>query len=497
MRRAARRGLIGLAGVLALAAVGCGGLTSPTPTPTAEPTPVPTPTATPQPTLTPAPTATPLPTLTPAPTAAPSQPSEPRAILEAASEAVKAAESYHAETDMTLMGLLSLSYVVDYQAPDRLRAVISSSMPDDPSGNLDTQLIRIGDSVYVYDSEETDSEWVAVDFGLLESFEVYDPTFNPMGDKLIARMKDMSVAEVESPDGVSLYQVIGKLSGGELSGTTLGLLFLGSGEVEGELDVVYRVGVDDSLIREITVEGELAVGEVSGDVSMAVRLSDFGKEVVVEAPDPEDVTPGQLSQPPTPGPSTPMPEEREVKQYDAPPAMTIDPDKFYTATFTLEKGGEFMVELYPKEAPNTVNSFVFLARDGFYDGVTFHRVIEGFMAQTGDPTGTGRGGPGYRFANEVSRLRRHDLPGIVSMANSGGEATNGSQFFITFVPTPFLDGFDADGNPKNCSQQGVSCHTVFGRVINGMDVVNGISPRDPATASAPGDVIKTITILEE
>ena len=118
------------------------------------------------------------------------------------------------------------------------------------------------------------------------------------------------------------------------------------------------------------------------------------------------------------------------------------------------------------------------------------------MAQTGDPTGTGSGGPGYSFENEVSPLRRHDTPGIVSMANRGGEATNGSQFFITFVPTPFLDGYEADGTPKNCAQRGVSCHTVFGRVIEGMDVVNGISPRDPATATRPGDVIKTILIRE-
>ena len=196
---------------------------------------------------------------------------------------------------------------------------------------------------------------------------------------------------------------------------------------------------------------------------------------------------------------TPVPEPKEptIKQYAAPPAMTIDPEKNYTATFTLEKGGEFTIELYPQEAPNTVNSFVFLARDGFYDGVTFHRVIEGFMAQGGDPTGTGSGGPGYTFANEVNPERRHDTPGSVSMANSGGTATNGSQFFITFIPTPFLDGYEADGTPKDCAQRGVSCHTVFGRVVEGTDVVNSISLRDPSTATRPGDAIKTITISEE
>ena len=198
----------------------------------------------------------------------------------------------------------------------------------------------------------------------------------------------------------------------------------------------------------------------------------------------------------TPAPA-PAPKEPALKQYDSYPAMTIDPDKSYTATFELEKGGQFEVELYAKEAPKTVNSFVFLARDGYYDGVTFHRVIQNFMAQGGDPTGTGTGGPGYNFENEVSIERRHDTPGTLSMANSGGAASNGSQFFITFIPTPFLDGYEADGTPKDCSQRGVSCHTVFGRVVEGMDVVNSISLRDPQTARTPGDAIKTITITEE
>ena len=199
----------------------------------------------------------------------------------------------------------------------------------------------------------------------------------------------------------------------------------------------------------------------------------------------------------TPAPAAKEPAVRQIKQYDSYPAMTIDPEKSYAATFELEKGGEFKVELYAKEAPKTVNSFVFLARDGFYDGVTFHRVLQDFMAQGGDPTGTGTGGPGYSFENEVSPERRHDTPGTLSMANSGGTATNGSQFFITFIPTPFLDGYEADGTPKDCSQRGVSCHTVFGRVVEGMDVVNSISLREPSTATTPGDAIKTITITEE
>ncbi|MBN18567.1 MAG: peptidylprolyl isomerase [Chloroflexi bacterium] len=187
-----------------------------------------------------------------------------------------------------------------------------------------------------------------------------------------------------------------------------------------------------------------------------------------------------------------------MKQYNSAPPMTIDTGKEYTATMVLEKGGEIVFELYPKEAPVTVNSFVFLAKDGFYDGVTFHRVIPGFMAQGGDPTGSGAGGPGYTFDNEPSPIRRHDAPGMLSMANAGirgGKGTNGSQFFITFVPTEFLDGYDAAGNKKDCSRE--SCHTVFGKVIKGMDVVNNITIRDPGTAREPGDAIETIKIEEK
>jgi len=188
------------------------------------------------------------------------------------------------------------------------------------------------------------------------------------------------------------------------------------------------------------------------------------------------------------------------KQYDAPPPLTIDTSKSYTATFELEKGTQFTVQLFAAEVPNTVNSFVFLAREGFYDGVTFHRVIPDFMAQGGDPTGTGTGGPGYRFDNEFHPDLRHDGPGVLSMANSGvrgGQGTNGSQFFITFGPTPALDGLNPDGSPKNCGAPRTSCHSVFGRVIDGMDVVTAIRERDPGTATFEGDGIKTITINEK
>jgi cyclophilin family peptidyl-prolyl cis-trans isomerase len=139
--------------------------------------------------------------------------------------------------------------------------------------------------------------------------------------------------------------------------------------------------------------------------------------------------------------------------------MGIDPQKSYTATIQTA-GGDIVLQLFADKAPNTVNNFVFLAREGFYDGVIFHRVIENFMVQGGDPTGTGLGGPGYSFADEFHPELRHDGPGVLSMANAGPN-TNGSQFFITHVATPHLDGK----------------HSVFGRVTGGLDVLMAIPVR--------------------
>ncbi len=158
------------------------------------------------------------------------------------------------------------------------------------------------------------------------------------------------------------------------------------------------------------------------------------------------------------------------------PTGDLDLSQNYAAHFVTERG-EFDVELFAADAPLTVENFVNLARGGFYDGTTFHRVIPGFMAQGGDPTGTGRGGPGYQFGDEFGSSRRHDAPGVLSMANAGPN-TNGSQFFITFGPTPHLDGK----------------HTVFGRVTNGMEVVNALRERDPGRDANPGDRIERIEI---
>ena len=186
------------------------------------------------------------------------------------------------------------------------------------------------------------------------------------------------------------------------------------------------------------------------------------------------------------------------KTYSAPPPMSIDKSKDYSVIFKMKKGGEFTVDLYEKLVPITVNNFVFLSGEGFYDGVTFHRVIPGFMAQGGDPTGIGSGSPGYYFDNEFHKEALHSGPGIISMANKGesyGEGTNGSQFFITLKEVHSLDGFNVDGSPKSCSVANTSCHSVFGKVVSGMDVVESITPRDPSTASQPGDVIETIKIV--
>ncbi len=169
-----------------------------------------------------------------------------------------------------------------------------------------------------------------------------------------------------------------------------------------------------------------------------------------------------------------------VMQFSTPPPMQIDVKKRYFATVTMAKGGQFVIQLYPDKAPITVNSFVFLAKKGFFNGSTFHRVIDGFMAQGGDPTGTGMGGPGYHFNNESNDLL-FDKAGVVAMANSGPN-TNGSQFFITFGPVGLAE----------------SDYTIFGQVISGMDVVNGLTRRDPTqNPTFTGDVIQSITISEK
>ena len=166
--------------------------------------------------------------------------------------------------------------------------------------------------------------------------------------------------------------------------------------------------------------------------------------------------------------------------YNEAPPMLIDTAKKYFANIKLAKGGQIVAELYPAKAPITVNSFAFLSCKGFFDGVTFHRVLSDFMAQGGDPTGTGTGGPGYKFVNEDNDLT-FAKAGVLAMANAGRD-TNGSQFFITFSPQEFLTGG----------------YTIFGQVLEGMGVLSTITLRDPGQSPTfTGDVIESVTITQK
>jgi peptidylprolyl isomerase len=166
------------------------------------------------------------------------------------------------------------------------------------------------------------------------------------------------------------------------------------------------------------------------------------------------------------------------KQYASAPAMTIDTNKKYFATIKMDIG-DIRLELFPKDAPVTVNNFIFLARDHYYDGVTFHRVIPGFVAQAGDPTATGSGGPGYTIKDEVNSHQFID--GTLGMAKTSRPNSAGSQWFIDYAPAPNLNGG----------------YTAFGQLVSGRDVLDKIMPRDAASATQPGTKINTIEIEEQ
>ena len=379
-----------------------------------------------------------------------------------------------------------------YREPDSYSAVLTLDLGF--FGKIEIPVIAIGDDVYIQDPNF--EEWQMAGPG--EDLSYLDPDFiafltNPAGSlspDYVGRLKNLRLGETETVDGVEARAVSFALPDGGADDPHPKL---------GEVEATVLIGVEDSLMRRIDAVGELSrragaplggeVGAPRTEVAFrsSAALRDFG--AVAEAITPPILgagiqPPPFVVQSPTPAPTgtpttaternNPLP-----KQYPSAPAMSIDPDKTYAATFEMEGGGSFTVRLFAAEAPRTVNNFVFLARDGYFDGTTFHRVIPGFMAQGGDPTGTGRGGPGYRFADEFHPSLRHDKPGVLSMANAGPN-TNGSQFFITFVPTPHLDGG----------------HAVFGEVADGMETVNAISPRDPASARTPGDAIASVTITE-
>lgn len=184
-----------------------------------------------------------------------------------------------------------------------------------------------------------------------------------------------------------------------------------------------------------------------------------------------------VAAPPT---APPVNEEgKAALQWSSPPSMEIDPSKSYEAVFKTEVG-DFRVRLFSDQAPMTVNNFVFLVKHGYYDNTTFHRVLPGFMAQGGDPTGTGGGGPGYTFEDEFDPDLQFDRAGLLAMANRGPN-TNGGQFFITYAPTPHLNGL----------------HTIFGEVVDGAEVLGSLRPRDPlANPDYQGDGLVSIEIIE-
>ena len=290
-------------------------------------------------------------------------------------------------------------------------------------------------------------------------------------------LKEASMVGSETMGGVSTHHMNALLDGDHV-GSFIGVLV----GTEGDLKSDFWIEAETGRIVRLTVTGQTTGKENQDlliDVDVVISAWDFGKHVEILVP--------------------PLPPSPSKQQWDSQPEMTLSDDKDYRAVIKVYKKGEIVVDLYEKLAPVTVNNFVFLSEEGFYDGVSFHRVIPDFMAQTGDPTGTGSGGPGYLFQNEFHPDARHDGAGVLSMANSGlrnGNATNGSQFFITYKDTSFLDGLNADTSPKDCSAQGVSCHSVFGKVTEGMEILESIVPRDPSVGGY-ADVIEAITIVTE
>ncbi|MBO9309807.1 MAG: peptidylprolyl isomerase [Chloroflexi bacterium] len=208
--------------------------------------------------------------------------------------------------------------------------------------------------------------------------------------------------------------------------------------------------------------------------------------VVPTAPSTANFRPVAVGQGPCLGVPDPeyTPPANRPSSYAAPEDQKLDTNKTYCAILTTEKG-RIVAQLYPEIAPRHVNSFIFLARQGFYDGTTFHRVIPGFVAQGGDPTGRGDGGPGYRLPLEVSPLVSYDRVGVLGMARTNDPDSAGSQFFITYAPLPSL----------NPSAQNAG-YTIFGQVVEGIDVVKRLTPRKPSPNAPPGDRLISVRIVE-
>lgn len=248
---------------------------------------------------------------------------------------------------------------------------------------------------------------------------------------------------------------------------------------------VRRIGLALLLSAAIFAMAACGGGAEAPATAEATTVEATAAEVAAtDTPQPEPTVAPAAAQPAAAeaavsGAQVPADVAARADKYQSLPAFNLDPNKFYYATFKTGKG-DIKVQLFAQQAPVTVNSFVFLAREGYYDNTTFHRVLEGFMAQGGDPTGTGMGGPGYEFEDEFSDSLTFDRPGLLAMANAG-PGTNGSQFFITFVPTPQLTGR----------------HTIFGEVIEGNDVLALITRRDPQqNPDFLGEPLLSVTIEE-
>jgi cyclophilin family peptidyl-prolyl cis-trans isomerase/tetratricopeptide (TPR) repeat protein len=245
---------------------------------------------------------------------------------------------------------------------------------------------------------------------------------------------------------------------------------------------LYRLMGDEAMALSLAEQALAAAPSDAADQIRQFIVELTGEDPLADVVEPEPATAVFAGQE-----ITPLSEERPLAQldpaarnnyYTAYPPLVIDTTKTYEAIISTE-AGDMRLRLFADLAPLAVNNFVFLASEGFYDGTTFHRVIEDFMAQGGDPTGIGSGGPGYQFADETNNGLSFDRGGLLAMANAG-PATNGSQFFITYAETPWLDG----------------SHTIFGELVAGEEVLNGLSLRDPATAVDPGDTIERIEIVE-
>ncbi len=238
----------------------------------------------------------------------------------------------------------------------------------------------------------------------------------------------------------------------------------------------HELGEDDAAVRSATQALGIAPPDVQPQIQQfIIELGGAG-----EIPAPSSTSLAVEGDIPDGRPLAATPLQNRINYYSEYPPMVIDVNKQYEAIISTENG-DMRLALFPQAAPLTVNSFVYLAAQGYFDGTTFHRVLEGFMAQGGDPSGTGGGGPGYQFVNETNSGIRFDRPGLLAMANAGPD-TNGSQFFITFIPTPQLDGG----------------YTIFGELIEGEDVLNNITFRDPnLSPDYEGDVIERIEIVEK